>query len=246
VTDICEQPSLGRGRVLFDLIRPRPAPALVCPEDGLTLTHEDVASVVTELARCLRSAGVERGDRVAVVLPNGPEIVLCLFAIALLGAVAAPLNPEYTEAEYRFYLADLIPRFVIADSEAPGALLTAVDDLPVIEATRAGACARPTLLRDRRELPPAASFEPGAADDPALLLHTSGTTSRPKQVPLLQRNLTAQAASIATHYALDERDVSFCAMPLIGNAAFNPITTITGRRWASSPARRAPRHTSGR
>ena len=110
MTDICDQPSLDRGRVLFDLIRPRPGPALVCPEDGLTLTHEDVASVVTELARCLRSAGVERGDRVAVVLPNRPEIVLCLFASALLGAAAAPLNPEYTETEYRFYLADLIPR----------------------------------------------------------------------------------------------------------------------------------------
>jgi oxalate---CoA ligase len=249
VTDICEQPSLGRGRALFDLIRPRPAPALVCPEDGLTLTHEDVASVVTELARCLRSAGVERGDRVAIVLPNGPEIVLCLFAIALLGAVAAPLNPEYTEAEYRFYLADLAPRFVIADSEAPGALLSAVDDLPVIEATRAGARARFTLLRDRRALPPAASFEPGVPDDPALLLHTSGTTSRPKQVPLLQRNLTAQAASIASHYALDERDVSFCAMPLFhvhglvastlaqmsaGGAVVITRRLVPGRFWAQA------------
>ena len=60
----------------------------------------------------------------------------------------------------------------------------------------------------------AAGFEPGRPDDPVLLLHTSGTTSRPKQVPLLQRNLTAQARSIATHYALTESDVSYCAMPL--------------------------------
>jgi acyl-CoA synthetase (AMP-forming)/AMP-acid ligase II len=60
----------------------------------------------------------------------------------------------------------------------------------------------------------AAGFEPGRPDDPVLLLHTSGTTSRPKQVPLLQQNLTAQARSIATHYALTESDVSYCAMPL--------------------------------
>jgi acyl-CoA synthetase (AMP-forming)/AMP-acid ligase II len=94
VTDICEQPSASTGRVLFDLIRPRSSPALICPEDGLTLTHEHVAALVTELGGRLRSAGVERGDRVAIVLPNGPEVVLCLFAIALLGAVAGPLNPE--------------------------------------------------------------------------------------------------------------------------------------------------------
>ena len=135
MTDICEQPSAGSGRVLFDLIRPGSPPALICPEDGLTLTHEDVAGLVTELGGRLCSAGVERGDRVAIILPNGPEIVLCLFAIALLGAVAGPLNPEYTEAEFRFYLSDLAPRFVIASSEAPTALLTAAGDVQVIEAT---------------------------------------------------------------------------------------------------------------
>jgi oxalate---CoA ligase len=199
---------------LFDLIRPGPSPALVCPDDDLRFTHEDVASLVAELAGRLHSAGVQRGDRVAIVLPNGPEIVLCLFAIALLGAVAAPLNPDYTEAEFRFYLSDLVPRFVIAGSEAPAPLSAAVDDLPMIEATTARPEARPTLRLDAQTLNTASSFERGGADDAALLLHTSGTTSRPKQVPLLQRNLTAQAASIATHYGLSDSDVSFCAMPL--------------------------------
>ena len=102
--------------MLFDLIRPTTTPALVCPDDGLSLTHEDVASLVTELAGRLATAGVQKGDRIAIVLPNGPEIVLCLFAIGLLGAVAGPLNQDYTEAEFRFYLSDLAPRFVIAGS----------------------------------------------------------------------------------------------------------------------------------
>ncbi|MBV9802872.1 MAG: AMP-binding protein [Solirubrobacterales bacterium] len=235
--------------MLFDLIHSRPSPGLVCPDDQLALSHEDIASVVADLAGRLRSAGVERGDRVALVLPNGPEIVLCLFAIALLGAVAAPLNPEYTEAEYRFYLADLAPRFAIAGSEPPAGLLAAVDDLPVIEAPAARPDARPALFLDGRELPPAPSFERGQSDDPALLLHTSGTTSRPKQVPLLQRNLTAQAASIATHYALSEHDVSFCAMPLFhvhglvastlaqlsaGGTVVVPRRLVPGRFWAQA------------
>jgi oxalate---CoA ligase len=213
VIDVDEQPN-AQARVLFDLIRPTATAALVCPDDGLTYTHEDVASLVTELAGRLSTAGVERGDRVAVVLPNGPEIVLCLFAIGLLGAVTGPLNPDYTEAEYRFYLSDLAPKFVIAGSEPPTPLVAATDDVPVIEATAARSDARPAFRLNGRQLNPAASFDCGGPEDTALLLHTSGTTSRPKQVPLLQRNLTAQAVSIASHYALSERDVSFCAMPL--------------------------------
>jgi len=249
VTGTGEQPSASTGRVLFDLIQPRSSPALICPDDELTLTHEDVAGLVTELGGRLRSAGVERGDRVAIVLPNGPEVVLCLFAIALLGAVAGPLNPEYTESEFRFYLSDLAPRFVIASSEAPSALLAAAGDVAVIEATPARSDSRPTLLLDGRELPPAVSFDPGRPEDAALLLHTSGTTSRPKQVPLLQSNLTAQAASIATHYALGGGDVSFCAMPLFhvhglvastlaqisaGGAVVVPRRMIPGRFWVQA------------
>src|SRR4029078_8585640 len=71
----------------------------------------------------------------------------------------------------------------------------------------------PRLQREGRSLAPA-PFEDARADDAVLLLHTPGTTSRPKQVPLLQRNLTAQARSIANHYALTGSDVSYCAMPL--------------------------------
>jgi acyl-CoA synthetase (AMP-forming)/AMP-acid ligase II len=246
VTDICEEQSVSGDRVLFDLIRPGPSAALVCPDDALQFTHEDVASLVTELAGRLATAGVGRGDRVAIVLPNGPEIVLCLFAIGLLGAVAGPLNPDYTEAEFRFYLSDLTPRFVIAGSEAPTPLVAAADDLPVIEAAEARSGARPTLRLNGRELGTAPSFERGGPEDVALLLHTSGTTSRPKQVPLLQRNLTAQAASIATHYALSESDVSFCAMPLFhvhgliastlaqisaGGTVVVPRRLVPGRFW---------------
>ena len=68
--------------------------------------------------------------------------------------------------------------------------------------------------RDGAELGADRDGADGAADDVALLLHTSGTTSRPKQVPLLQRNLTSQARSIAAHYQLARDDVSYCAMPL--------------------------------
>ena len=72
------------------------------------------------------------------------------------------------------------------------------------------------------------SFDPGSPEDVALLLHTSGTTRRPKQVPLLQRNLMASLRAIGVHYRLDEADVSYCAMPLfhVHPGATTQITLI--------------------
>jgi acyl-CoA synthetase (AMP-forming)/AMP-acid ligase II len=148
-----------------------------------------------------------------VVLPNGPEIIELLFALGSLGATMAPLNPAYTEAEYRFYLEDLAPQLLLVEAGAAPAARAAADGLAIVELHADEAGGEPQLEMDGHPLR-AAGFEPGRPDDPVLLLHTSGTTSRPKQVPLLQQNLTAQARSIATHYALTESDVSYCAMPL--------------------------------
>jgi acyl-CoA synthetase (AMP-forming)/AMP-acid ligase II len=199
---------------LLELIHPDGArPALVCPDDGERVTHAELRERATAIAARLRAAGVDRGGRVAIVLPNGPEIVEVLLGVAAAGAAAAPLNPAYTEPEYRFYLDDLAPQLLVVGAGAAPAARAAADGIPVVEVTpREGA--EPLLTRDGTELPAHGDGADGAAEDVALLLHTSGTTSRPKQVPLLQRNLTSQARSIAAHYGLSGDDVSYCAMPL--------------------------------
>ena len=84
---------------------------------------------MTDLAVRLRDAGVGRGDRVAVVLPNGPEIVALLFALASLGATMAPLNPAYTEPEYRFFLDDLAPQLVLVGAGAAPAARAAAGEI---------------------------------------------------------------------------------------------------------------------
>jgi acyl-CoA synthetase (AMP-forming)/AMP-acid ligase II len=169
---------------------------------------------VLRLAGLLRSIGVERRECVALVLPNGPEFVQLLLAITALGAAAAPLNPAYTSDEYAFYLEDLQPRLVLvpggdmqAARQAVGPATRVVD---VVSAEREPVALLVGGKAIERERP----FDAGGADDIALLLHTSGTTSRPKQVPLLQRNLVASARSIAEHYRLGPEDVSYVAMPL--------------------------------
>ena len=232
------------GGLLLDLLDGGPDDtALLAPGDEDGLTYAQLAGVVDELADRLAALGIERGDRVALALGPGPELVELLFAIAALGAAAAPLNPAYSSAEFAFYLDDLRPRALLV----PGGEL---------EAAREAATGR-TALVDVALAPGGPPALAGAAvgaartapspDDVALLLHTSGTTSRPKQVPLRHRNLTASARAIARHYALGADDVSYCAMPLfhvhglvastlaqlaVGGVVLAPRRVAPGRFWS--------------
>jgi acyl-CoA synthetase (AMP-forming)/AMP-acid ligase II len=190
----------------------RAAPALIAPEDGQVVSHGALADRVATLALLLAGAGVRRGDRVALAVPNGPDCIELLLAIMLLGAAAAPLNPGYTEPEFGFYLGDIQPRLIITRAGQPRAALSAADAAEIaVIAVAQGEDGRTVL---QAAAPPAASFEPGEPDDVGLVLHTSGTTSRPKQVPLMQRNLMASVRTVAAHYRLADGDVSYCAMPL--------------------------------
>jgi oxalate---CoA ligase len=188
-------------------------PAVTCPDDGTVLSHGELATAVHRLAGQLAGLGVRRGQRVAIVLPNGPEIVELLLAVAALGATAAPMNPGYTQAEYAFYLADLDPGLLLVQAGRGADVRAAAGDRAVADVS-ARPQGPPTLSVAGTPVTREAPFGPGSDGDVALLLHTSGTTRRPKQVPLLQRNLMASVRAIAAHYRLGPADVSYCAMPL--------------------------------
>lgn len=197
------------------LDQPEPdRPALITGEDGSVVSYGQLASRVDALAGRLAAAGVERGDRVALSLPNGPEFVQVLLAITALGAAAAPLNPAYTDSELTFYLTDIGPRFFLLPASRPAAAVSAAGACSIAVLTVEPSGDGPPGLFAAQEVVSATSYPAGQPDDVAVVLHTSGTTSRPKQVPLLQRNLMASARTIAAHYRLGPDDVSFCAMPL--------------------------------
>ena len=180
---------------------PDAAPALIEPESGRSWTFGELRERVDALAGELVAHGVGPGDTVAFSLPNGPEIVAAFLAVVRAGAAAAPLNPAYTEGEFHAYLADLAPRAMLWQNDAAAAALPACADLGIERLELTGLRA-PGLLPAR---------DPDAV---ALMLHTSGTTSRPKGVPIRQRNLAASAATIAATYNLSSDDVSHCVMPL--------------------------------
>jgi len=183
-------------------------PALVAP-GGDSVSFAELHEVVERVARQLAGAGVEPGDAVALSLVNGPEIVLAFLAIVAAGAAAAPLNPGYTAAEFRAYLDDLRPRAMLFQGETAAAARGVCSELGIAVIDVPDGSARELSLGGR-----AAPIPKSDPDAVALLLHTSGTTSKPKIVPLRQRNLAHSTRTIAAHYALTPDDVSLCVMPL--------------------------------
>jgi acyl-CoA synthetase (AMP-forming)/AMP-acid ligase II len=183
-------------------------PALVVP-DGPSLTYEQLWQNVDAAIDALFAAGVRSGERVALVLPNGAESVV-LFLAASVAGTAAPLNPNYTEEEFRFYLSDTDARVLVVSTGGADAARAAFDSRGrVLEVTFEG-----SRLRFADGSSSRAAAGAAAADDVALVLHTSGTTSRPKRVPLRHRNLLTSVDNVVATYALSPADVSLCIMPL--------------------------------
>ena len=199
---------------LLDLLHDVPGdrPALRVP-GGPTMSHGVLRTQVARLGRQLAGLGVEQGDTVGIVLPNGPAMVVSLLAAAVTGT-AAPLNPTFTKDEFAFYLEDIGPRVLIVpeDAGAPEAR-AAADSQMVVLACGLDEAGEVTLTPERGASPVGREAAPNP-DDVALVLHTSGTTSRAKRVPLRQRHLVASLRNIVESYRLDQDDVSLCVMPL--------------------------------
>ncbi len=190
------------------------APALIAPGRA-PLTFEALWTHVTATVQALRAHGVHRQDRVAVLLPDGPELATALLAVAA-GASAAPFHPGTPAPELGSALAALPARvlLVAGGPEAPAVPDTLPADLTVLTVVaRPDAPAGAFALEG---LKPALAEAPGFAmpEDCALVLHTSGTTARPKRVPLTHANLCHSAHTIATWLALTPADRCLNVMPL--------------------------------
>ncbi len=180
------------------------------------MTRGALASQSRRIVGQLRTLGVGAADRVAIVLPNGPEMAALFLSVAA-GATAAPLNSAYREDEFDFYLSDIEARVLLiqAGLESPARAVAARRGIPVVEVEPASdqPAGSLVLLSEGRQIEPAKANVP-EPEDIALVLHTSGTTSRPKIVPLSHRNLTTSAANIAAGLALAPKDRCLVVMPL--------------------------------
>ena len=191
------------------------APALGAPGRE-ALTHGALRALAARTVASLNAMGIDRNDRVAIVLPNGPEMAAAFMTVAC-AATTAPLNPAYRADEFEFYLADLDAKALVVQRgmESPARAVAAARGIPLIELVPGEAAAGEFALHPEKPLAgvPARGGE-AEADDIALVLHTSGTTSRPKMVPLSHRNVTASAYHIVDSLALTPDDVCLNIMPL--------------------------------
>ena len=188
------------------------APAIRAPGRP-ALSYAGLRDLAAATIARLNGIGIGRNDRVAIVLPNGPEMAAAFIAIGA-GATTAPLNPSYRADEFSFYLTDLKAKALVvqkgvATEARDVAAKLGVAVLELVPGEHAGSF---TLEGGT----PAKASQPGAAEagDIALVLHTSGTTARPKIVPLSQANICASARHIGATLALSPADACLNIMPL--------------------------------
>lgn len=178
------------------------------------VTSGELLAVVDRTVISLNNLGIGRGDKLAIVLDNGPEMVAAFLACAT-ACTTAPLNPAYREDEFFFYLDDLKAKALVvaAGSKSPALAAAARVGIPIIHlhAREEG----PAGLFDMSGTPSVATTPgPAESEDIALVLHTSGTTSKPKIVPLSHTNLLTSAANIVATLKLGPSDRCLNIMPL--------------------------------
>jgi amino acid adenylation domain-containing protein len=191
------------------------ATAIAAP-DRPDLTYHQLADLVVGTGCALSAAGFQRTDRIALILPNGPEAATAFLSIAGT-CVCAPLNPAYREAEFDFYLRDLRPKAIAVAEEGPATRVASTLGIDIIRIVGTPTDPAGTFrLEGLTAASPGDFVPPGPAgpNDTALLLHTSGTTSRPKLVPLTWGNLGQSAANVAQTLGLSSADRCLNVMPL--------------------------------
>ncbi len=210
---------MSEENTLNSLLNPnsRADTALIVP-GSMSWSYSALADETLRLTELIAGAGVKSGNVVSIVLPNGPDFIVTFLAVTQAGAVAAPLNPAYTFEEFIFYMEDTDTQLVILpEGDHPGRAAAARLGISAIDArlTRTtGGDPSIRLSRNGQELSARRDPMPPKAEGIALFLHTSGTTSRPKGVPLRHINLMRSVRNIVRTYELSPDDVSLVVMPL--------------------------------
>ncbi|EJD42971.1 hypothetical protein AURDEDRAFT_185760 [Auricularia subglabra TFB-10046 SS5] len=193
-------------------------PALVVAETGKTYNYPALRALVLEFRDLLRSQlGVGTADVVASSFLNGIEFVVSFLGTGAARAIAAPLNPAYTTKEYEFYLEDTKPVVLLlprVGADHPALAAARSHKVRVVSVWIDDNGIHLKQLLDGKPISRKPSEGEPRPDDVALVLHTSGTTGRPKSVPLSHHNLLTTTRNIVNTYNLDKNDRTYLVMPL--------------------------------
>ncbi|WP_431026923.1 long-chain-fatty-acid--CoA ligase [Lysinibacillus sp. LZ02] len=174
------------------------------------ITYRKLEEQVAHFAAILSSKGIQKGDRVALVLGNCPEFVISYYGILRLGAVVVPLNPIYTESELLYILENSQSKMVVADSALEKTLANIQKTLHSLECsiyTHEWAYLQSINIAPQTPLPV-------NEHDLAVILYTSGTTGKPKGAMLSHKNMLSNAASTREVVNMSEEDIIVAVLPI--------------------------------
>lgn len=178
----------------------------IIADDNTLINNDKLKELVAKNISTLAKLGVKKKNNVAIVLSNSIDFVACFLSVINV-SVSAPLNPNYTEGEFDFYFNDLKPKIMITNLERDHPALKSAEkkNIRVIE-IKNGILVEPIKRVKKNNV--FASY-----NDTALILHTSGTTSRPKMVPLTHKNMLASSRNIIETLNLSKKDKNIILMP---------------------------------
>lgn len=200
------------------------SPAVIDPVSGTTLSYSQYIAAIEDFQRQLAGLGLGKNAAISIALANGLEFVVTFPAVTFSSYIAAPLNPAYKQSEFEFYIDDMRSALVLMPAGSVKSGYPAVNAarkfgaaigevswkngrvvLELIEGGALGLTVNPSV----KSLPP----NP-APSQTAFVLHTSGTTGRPKAVPLTHGNMARTVTNIIRTYKLTDADTGYLVMPL--------------------------------
>lgn len=174
------------------------------------LRYGDLLQQAAGIAKRLRHEGLQRGDRVAFILPNSAEFVAAYYGVLMAGGVAVLLNAAAKSRDFAAWLRDCESRFVLLDANHAEAVSAVADHRAALRVWQtSGDAAIPFGYAGAA----AYSSLPANPHDPACILYTSGTTSRPKGVVLSHGNLASNTSAIAQYLGLNHQDSMVTVLP---------------------------------
>ncbi|KAH7094577.1 hypothetical protein FB567DRAFT_432428 [Paraphoma chrysanthemicola] len=194
--------------------------AIIVPgSPALHVSYQKLSADVKAFQQQLANVGVTAQAAVSIALPNTYEFIVSFIAASWQRAIAAPLNPAYKQSEFEFYIDDLssaialVPRGAFAQ-DAAAVRAARKYNAAIAECYYNGKEVVLDVKETGKLAGKPASLETAQPDDVALVLHTSGTTGRPKAVPLTHRNLLRTMHNIQGTYELTTKDRTMLVMPL--------------------------------
>lgn len=221
-------------------------PLFIFPDDGLEFSYADFYGLVQKAANVLRSLGVGKGDRVAVMLPNSIDFPVLWFAIARLGAVMVPTNNSYQSADLQYVLNDSGAKAIFIHAEyypilaAIRSTTTALENIAVLGGTAPDGAVDFAAVMDAA--PEGFSGPAPALDDLVNIQYTSGTTGFPKGCMLTHKYWLQLGQAASNYVSISDDDRDLCAQPFYYmDAQWNTvlclmhgIALVVMRRFSSS------------